>query len=1054
MKMRKKFAGSLVICSAAFIFTGCKAEVNMTLDENTPIPAYDGSLNLESYSSRKLCLDVKVPEGMKVTEDKESIQVKGENYTVYFQPADKVAMETVIADVNARKELKNYKDVDIKETNLCGHFAEALIYNIKDAESSDHPTVYAVIDYEESEKAADEGLIISVVADEKEDAYEFLQDQKVLALLENISILERGTLDTEQPIPDYDDSLTTEVYTNVADHLKIQVPEGMSVEDTDDGVLLHGEDGIDITLLPVTAEEMDAEKKALNEKIASPAYYHAEKMPTTWKEYSADAYIYSVLKDAEDLPTLELIVDYGTSVGGKDGLIIRAAYNGNLYAYDLLKRPEVLAVINGSVPLTGGMLPDDAFPEYNGTLTLTELNVPGKNLILQIPEGMEAKETDSSVEITGEDGLTVTFEPVRSAAELEKEIQDYAIHFEEDKLIDPEKIQMSVSDYEAIAEIYNRKDTEKGAIRIQADYEDTIVGGYAGLLIHVDMEEIGYAYDWLQDQRVLALISTAEVVEGDILTPYYCNGIACEFPGRYQVTENETDGSIYAHYQRREAPALSIMIQPGRDTLKNIPFKRIDTIVNDLEEVVYGSETCLWRYEETGSGSIHLYRPYGRFQTLDITVSLDQKTEKESLQEILEDPDFIAFMESISAVPEAEANHVESEWDKQATDPTLFGCEDGVITYFIGTDTNIRIPEFINGYTVTKLGDQLFANTELTSIEIPQTVTAIGDGTFEGCPSLETITLFSEVTELGDNCFRNCTALKEVVTGPNDTVLGTGLFSGCSSLEHFSLPEKITEIPDRCFEGCTSLLLQIPDSVTKIGSRALFEVGTAHSCQEQIIVIPKGVELAPEAFSLNYVYMKGVHTPEEFPSNFDTCYANAQIYLCSDASYSEMNAVDDYLKSMSHYNDNAFFQFEPGTFPIMTADDLVVNDRMILGGQDDRTEIVVGEFLKREEDSDYATRIVAEHAFADSDITALWIGPYTQSIWEGAFKNCRQLKDIWALANMWNIHIEKDAFSGIAPDAVIHLPGRMTEEEKENAESIFRNAGIPENVTFDYYFCE
>ena len=62
------------------------------------------------------------------------------------------------------------------------------------------------------------------------------------------------------------------------------------------------------------------------------------------------------------------------------------------------------------------------------------------------------------------------------------------------------------------------------------------------------------------------------------------------------------------------------------------------------------------------------------------------------------------------------------------------------ITKYKGTETQVIIPETIDGKTVTSIGSWAFSGcSSLTSIEIPSGVTSIGENTFYGCSSDLTI---------------------------------------------------------------------------------------------------------------------------------------------------------------------------------------------------------------------------------------------------------------------------------------------------------------------------
>ena len=66
------------------------------------------------------------------------------------------------------------------------------------------------------------------------------------------------------------------------------------------------------------------------------------------------------------------------------------------------------------------------------------------------------------------------------------------------------------------------------------------------------------------------------------------------------------------------------------------------------------------------------------------------------------------------------------------------------IAGYVGTSTNVVIPETINGYSVTTIADFAFSNCKnLISIEIPGSVMDIGEYAFSGCRSL---TIYCEAT--------------------------------------------------------------------------------------------------------------------------------------------------------------------------------------------------------------------------------------------------------------------------------------------------------------------
>ena len=88
---------------------------------------------------------------------------------------------------------------------------------------------------------------------------------------------------------------------------------------------------------------------------------------------------------------------------------------------------------------------------------------------------------------------------------------------------------------------------------------------------------------------------------------------------------------------------------------------------------------------------------------------------------------------------------------------------------------------------------------------IPNSVTSIGDGAFEHCTGLTSVTIPNSVTSIGDGAFEHCTGLTSVTIPNSVTSIGYWAFCDCSGLTSVTIPNSVTSIGDEAFRDCSGL---------------------------------------------------------------------------------------------------------------------------------------------------------------------------------------------------------------------------------------------------------
>lgn len=235
--------------------------------------------------------------------------------------------------------------------------------------------------------------------------------------------------------------------------------------------------------------------------------------------------------------------------------------------------------------------------------------------------------------------------------------------------------------------------------------------------------------------------------------------------------------------------------------------------------------------------------------------------------------------------------------------------EDGAVT-IIGCDKSasgyIAIPSTIRGYKVNKIGANAFSDCyDITSIDMPDSVTTIEDGAFLNCTNITSIKFSNSLEEIPRRAFFNCGKLKEAYIPDSVKTIGNDAFVYCGSLKVLSLGDNLVNIGMSAFSDCDSLVtVEIGIGLEKVA------IGAFYSCDSLSDVYYAGSRVQWENISfrdlnsdlLNATIHYNSSLPESIVSNsifsgISTEYNHELARFCVDFSLYgyTMSTIDEKL---------------------------------------------------------------------------------------------------------------------------------------------------------------
>lgn len=212
-----------------------------------------------------------------------------------------------------------------------------------------------------------------------------------------------------------------------------------------------------------------------------------------------------------------------------------------------------------------------------------------------------------------------------------------------------------------------------------------------------------------------------------------------------------------------------------------------------------------------------------------------------------------------------------------------FVVDDGTyrcgIKAYLGNNTNITIPDKINGIEVGSINERCFKNSNIESVTLPSSVTSIEQQAFYGCDNLKSINL-SNVKFIGTEAFTNCPSLTDNIDLSSVEMISERGLAG-TYFKTMNLP-KCTDIRDSAFEDCTMQKIVL-NNATNLGSNVFKNCknlemiyapkvkgfdGCSGCTNLKTVFVPMATGITTDISSNATIYCSGRLTSIYFPNDY------------------------------------------------------------------------------------------------------------------------------------------------------------------------------------------
>lgn len=283
--------------------------------------------------------------------------------------------------------------------------------------------------------------------------------------------------------------------------------------------------------------------------------------------------------------------------------------------------------------------------------------------------------------------------------------------------------------------------------------------------------------------------------------------------------------------------------------------------------------------------------------------------------------------------------------------------------------------EKISGKYTIKDGTKIISDKafgvcrSLTSVIIPDTVTAIGESAFNNCWALGSVTIGNGVESIGDYAFFNCDRITNILFPESLKYIGGRAFDGCDGITSISIPAGVMSIGNDAFNYCEKLKFIMVATDNQYYSNDEYGV-LFNKDKTMLIEYPKN-NTQKQYTVPDSVIEIGMHS----------------FYPCE-------NLISVTLQNGVEIIGEAAFAYCTGLIEIIIPEGVTTIGSQAFYGCNSLANVVIGNGVE----------LIGREAFCNSDLYSITIPDSIKTIGNGAFNSCEKLSEVYyeGAKSEWN----------------------------------------------------